>query len=111
MPAVRVPAGIADIVVAVAAHVVEVVAAQALRDSEDRRVVYQAGKAGVLVNERDDARTRCAVVRLPGMSAATARPDLLENRLNLFDPVRQQTGEAKIAERFEERDLGIAQPT
>src|SRR5579884_89073 len=59
----------------------------------------------MLVDKWDDARPRDAVVRPAGMAAASLRPDRLEIRNDLLDPIPKQPRECEETERLEERDL------
>src|SRR5262245_33013059 len=88
--AVGVPARIAGVEVAVAAHVVEVIAQDAGRDTVDARIVKQGAEIGVLVDELDAARARGAVVYLAVVAAAVRGPDRLELLYDTLDPIGQQ---------------------
>ena len=50
-----------------------------------------------------------AIVRLSGVSAATALPDALKLLNNLVDPVCKQAWKSQIAVRLEEQDLLLCQ--
>jgi hypothetical protein len=105
VPAVRMPAGVADVVVAVAAHVVEVVAEQGRGDPQDARVVQQRRQAVALVDERHDTRAGLAVVWPGVVATAIFRPHHLELAGDLFDVVGQQAGQAEVAKGVEEGNL------
>ena len=64
------PGGVPDIVVPVAAHIVEVVAEQTSGDSKDTRVIQQRREAFALIDKRDDTGACLSLVRLPVVAAA-----------------------------------------
>ena len=104
-PAVGVPLGIADVVVAVAAHVVEVGAEQRLGYGEDFGVVEEGAEGFVLVDEGDDAGAGFARMGLAVVAAAALLPDGFEGGDYFFAAVGEEAGEAEVAEGVEELDL------
>ena len=91
--AVGVPAGIARVQVAVAAGVVEVLAANAGSDVVYPRVVEKRAQVLALVREWEYRRPGDAVVLATVMPTAVGRPDRLELLDDPVDAVGQQTPE------------------
>ena len=99
------PAGVAGIVVAVAAGVVEVVAADAGGDIVDARVVEKGAEKHALVGEGKDAGALYAIVFAPVVTSAVRGPDGFEFVDDFVSAVGQQTGKIEIAEGVEECQL------
>lgn len=107
--AIGVPARVAGVEVAVAAHVVEVVAQDAGGDAVDARVVEQRAQLLALVDELYAARARAAVVRAAIVPAAVGGPDRLELGDDPVDPVGQQARQRQEAKGSEGRQLLVGQ--
>src|SRR5579862_1449400 len=97
MPAVGMPARIADIVVAVAAHVVEIRAQQARKQPLDMRMVEKRGKPFALIDERNNAGAPGKIV-----DDSALREHGLELRRDPLYIVRQKRGQLQITKGLEE---------
>ena len=107
MSTVRVPPCIADIEIPVAAHIVEIVTEQRLRNSEDSRIVQQGTQLFVLINKWNDTGTSRAFMRFTVMTAASLLPDGFKSVLNRCDPVCHQLWETEVTERLEKINFRI----
>src|SRR5262249_19557498 len=94
---VGVPAGVARVIVAVAAQVVEILTQQPADQRLEPWMVQQRAEPLPLVNERHDARTLRAIV--DHVSVAEDRLELLRDPA---DVIGQQAGQDQVAERLEE---------
>ena len=94
--AVRVPAGVADLEVAVAAGLVEIVAQNAGGNVVDARIVEQTAEVFVLIGKGHDARARLIVVQFAVVAAAAFGPDALEFCDDAVDAVGQQAGKIEV---------------
>ena len=103
------PARIADVEIAVAASVVEVVAQNAGDNVVDARVVEQAAQVFALIGEGHNARARPAFVLFAVMPAAVHGPHGLEFLNDAVDAIGHQTGKVQIAEGVEEVELLLCQ--
>ena len=106
---VRVPLGVADVEVAVAARVVEVVAEQRRDDVLDARVVDQRAEVLVLVYERHQRRSVLVVVLPAVVSAAVVGPDLLERVRDVADLGGEVARKDEVAEGAEAVDLVLGE--
>src|SRR4051794_25857338 len=105
--AVGVPTGVAYVEVAVAAHIIEVIAEQAGGDIMDARVIQQGVEVRTLVDELNRAGSGGAVVYSAVVAAAVSSPDALELIDNFVNRVGQQPRERQEAEGFKECQLLI----
>jgi hypothetical protein len=105
VPAIGVPAGIADIVVAIAAHVVEVIATERLGDAEDSRVVEESAEPGMMVKKLRDTRAGRPFVGPTRVTTAIGLPDRLETVDDLVNTVREKARKANIAESLKKAPL------
>ena len=103
------PARIADVEIAVAAGVVEIVAQNAGGNVVDARVVEQAAQVFALVGEGHNARARPAFVLFAVVPAAVRGPYGLKFLDNAVDAIGHEAGEVQVAEGVEEVDLLLRQ--
>ena len=108
VPAIGVPVGVADVVVAIAAGVIEVVAQQGVGDAENSVVVEERGEALVLIDERNERRARGAVVLSTAVAAAVRGPDPFERVDDRVDIAGEQPGKLQKSECLEVGNLPIA---
>ena len=102
---IGVPVGIANVVVAVAAQVVEVIAQQTGQDAIDAAVVQQAGQIFALIDEGHDAGARRAVVAAAVVTASALLPHRFEGGDDLVGAIAHQPRKVQVSEGFHERQL------
>ena len=107
--AVGVPPGIAHVEVAVAAGVVEVLAAYGGRDVVYSRVVEERAQVLAPIGEWEDRGPGCAVVLSTVVPAAVVSPDRLELLDDPVDAVSEKPGEGQEPERPELLHLVVGQ--
>ena len=101
--AVRVPAGITRVIIAVAAGIVEILAQDATDNAQDARVVQQRAQPGAMFDGTTKHRALASVMRF-------ATPEVPDGELKLFgNPSdlagREQSREPQITKGIEEIDL------
>ncbi len=85
--AVRVPVGVARVVVTIGSGVVPAFAEEAVEQVFDAWIVEEGAESFVLVDEGDDARSALTIVRLPVVAASALGPYFLEGVDDFLDAV------------------------